>query len=187
VTRVDAAQFSRATGLSAYPDYLKPYADAEDVLNIHANGTFTYRLRGVFARVSVEWRFEPKPGTGDSHHSVLRGSTADLIIRQGEAEKFKPTLTIEKRGGVSDEAFERALKQAVTEIGVTWPGVEVIRSGGPWVVTIPDRYKDGHEAHFTNVTASYLKALRDGQSPPWEIPNLLTKYHTLMQAYSMSR
>lgn len=187
LTKVDPGQFLRATGMTTYPDYLKPYADPDNVLNIFANGTFTYTLRGVHSRVSIEWRFEPKDGVGDSHYSVLRGSKANLVIRQGEEERFKPTLYIEKRGTVSDEAFEKDLKEAVADIAATRPGVTLARSGDRWVVNIPDRYRDGHEAHFANSTAHFLKCLLEGKSPAWEAPNLLTKYSTLMRAYEMSR
>lgn len=187
VTKVDSGQFARATGRDVYPDYLKPYADSDNVLNVYGNGSFTYALRGVHTRISVEWRFESTNGAGDSHYSVMRGSKADLIIRQGAEEKYKPTLYIEKRDSVSDEAFERTLKAAVADLAVSWPGVELTRKTQQWVVTIPELYKTGHEAHFSKVMANYLKALKEGKSPAWEMPNLLTKYHTIMQAYEMSR
>src|SRR5690606_32323498 len=56
-----------------------------------------------------------------------------------------------------------------------------------WVVTIPERYHVGHEAHFAQVTERFLRYLRDGNIPHWEVPNMLTKYATIMQAYEMSR
>ena len=60
-------------------------------------------------------------------------------------------------------------------------------SADGWVITIPDKYKEGHEAHFAQVTAQYLKSLANGKLPGWEVPNMLTKYSTIMQAYQLSR
>ena len=55
------------------------------------------------------------------------------------------------------------------------------------MVTVPEKYHNGHEAHFTQVTENFLKYLRAGKLPDWEVPNMLTKYATIMQAYEMSR
>ena len=44
-------------------------------------------------------------------------------------------------------------------------------------ITIPDRYRVGHEAHFAQVVAEFLKYLQSPQSmPAWEMPNMLAKY-----------
>jgi hypothetical protein len=37
------------------------------------------------------------------------------------------------------------------------------------------------------VTSDFLRFLRDGSMPAWEVPNMLVKYGTIMQAYEMSR
>ena len=42
-------------------------------------------------------------------------------------------------------------------------------------------------AHFAQVTKNYLRYLRDLQLPAWEVPNMIVKYETIMQAYRMSR
>jgi predicted dehydrogenase len=187
-TALTPQQFQRATQLAEYPDYLRPVADNRNVLQIYANGSFVYTLRGVHARVGVEWRFEPAPteGPGDSHYSVLRGSKADLFVRQGIVEGFKPTLYVEKRSALSDADFERALREAVGELRAAWPGVDVAASAKGWALSIPDRYRDGHEAHFASVTRNYLNALAKGALPVWEVPGMLTKYATIMQAYRIS-
>jgi hypothetical protein len=52
---------------------------------------------------------------------------------------------------------------------------------------VPEKYNVGHEAHFAQVTENFLKYLRSGKLPAWEVPNMLTKYATLMQAYELSR
>ena len=34
------------------------------------------------------------------------------------------------------------------------------------------------------MTENFLRYLRDGELPAWEVPNMLTKYATIMQAYN---
>ena len=43
------------------------------------------------------------------------------------------------------------------------------------------------EAHFAQVTENYLRYLRAGRLPDWEVPNMITKYATIMQAYKLCR
>ena len=49
------------------------------------------------------------------------------------------------------------------------------------------KYDVGREAHFAQVTQNYLRCLRAGQLPDWEVPNMLTKHATVMKAYELSR
>ena len=104
-TPISREQFKQVTGAENFPEFLKP--DVKDgVLQVYANGEFTYRLRGVYARVSVVWNFEAPPGAGDMHHSTMRGTKANLVIRQGAEQKFKPVLYVEKTGHVDEATFE---------------------------------------------------------------------------------
>lgn len=179
-TPITLQQFSKATGATAFPDFLK--SDVQNgVLNVYANGEFTYRLRDVHALISVKWDFESPPGGGDTHFSVMRGTKATLMIQQGAAQQFKPVLYIE---GTKDEA---AVKNAIASLQSKYPGVGVRREGERWAVIVPDKYNVGHEAHFAQVTENFLKYLRSGKLPAWEVPNMLTKYSTIMQAYRLSR
>ena len=189
-TALTPAQFKQVTGATSFPKYLE--RDLHDGnLQVYSNGEFTYRLRDVHARISVIWNFEAPPGTGDTHFSTMRGSKAALTIRQGETEKYRPVLYIEKAAGADANAHERAVKSAIATLQKTHPGVGVRRATAAeeadWVVTVPERYNVGHEAHFAQVTENFLRYLRTGELPEWEVPNMLTKYATIMQAYEMSR
>jgi hypothetical protein len=157
------------------------------VLQVYANGEFTYRLRGVCAKVSVLWDFEPPPGSSDTHFSVMRGTRANLIIRQGAEQNFKPVLYVEKAGGADDMTVELALKNAIAGLQGKYPGVGFQYEGMAWRVTVPEKYQAGHEAHFAQVTENFLHYLRDGRLPGWEVAGMLTKYATSMQAYELSR
>jgi predicted dehydrogenase len=185
-TPLTLEQFRKVTGAQSFPDYLSSDV-RNDVLNVYSNGEFTYRLRDVHALISVRWDFEAPAGSGDTHFSVMRGSKASLKIQQGAEQQFKPMLYIERAGGVSQPAHDAAVKNAIASLQSEYPGVAVRRDGERWAVTVPDKYNVGHEAHFAQVTENFLKYLRSGNLPAWEVPNMLTKYATLMQAYELSR
>jgi len=65
--------------------------------------------------------------------------------------------------------------------------MDIRREGDSFVVTVPEKYHNGHEAHFAQVTENFLKYLRAGKLPEWEVTNMLTKYATIMQAYELSQ
>jgi hypothetical protein len=96
-------------------------------------------------------------------------------------------LYVQRNPSVSAESHDQALTAAIAEVAKTFPGIGLKREGDAHVVTVPEKYHNGHEAHFTQVTENFLKYLRAGQLPAWEVPNMLTKYATIMQAYEMSR
>jgi predicted dehydrogenase len=185
-TSLTLEQFGRVTGAKEFPAFLNGYVK-DGVLEAPANGEFTYALKGVHAKVSVTWEFEAPPGAGDTHFSVMRGTKASLTIKQGAEQGYKPVLYVERAATVSAADHEKALRVAIAAVAREWPGVDLKAEGGHFIVTVPDKYHNGHEAHFTQVTENFLKYLRAGKLPPWEVPNMLTKYATIMQAYEMSR
>ncbi len=185
-TRVTREQFQKVTGEAEFPAFLQPYVNG-GVLEYHCNAAFTWRLRGVYAKVSLAWSFEPPEGSGDRLHSLVRGTRATLEIRQGALEDYKPKLFIKKIGGVDEQPFETALADALKDAQAKYPGIEIQRAGEEWQVIVPEKYAVGHEAHFAQVTENYLRYLREGKLPDWEVPGMLTKYATIMRAYEMSR
>ena len=178
-TPLSRQQFEKVTGAKDFPAFLAPYVNG-GVLYAPANGEFTYTLKGVHARTSVTWDFEAPPGGGDTHYSVMRGTKASLVIKQGAEQKFRPTLYVER-------ADEQVLRAAIANVAKTWPGIGVAAAGSGFEILVPDRYHNGHEAHFGQVTNAFLGYLRDGKLPEWEVPNMITKYATIMQAYTLSQ
>jgi len=181
-TDMSPAQFRKVTGLEQWPEYLE--GDVEDeLLKVYANGEINYTLKGVYAKVAVLWNYEAPEGTGDTHYSIMRGSTASLVIRQGAEENYKPTLYIELHEDVDELAYAKQIhKHFYQHLAPKYPGI-VVRDLGPrrWIVDIPDEFKVGHEAHFAQVTEKYLGFLEEGKLPSWEIPNMLVKYYTTTQ------
>ena len=141
----------------------------------------------MHAKVSVTWNFEAPEGGGDTHYSIMRGSSANLIIRQGKEQSYKPVLYVENSGQATAANFEKSLLAAITKLQSIYPGLTIKPAASAWEIVGPDAFKIGHEAHFAQVTAKYLKYLADGKLPEWEEPNMLTKCHTIIEAYRLSR
>lgn len=186
-TELTPSQFNRVTHLDGYPAYLKKDMIRDSVLNVYSNGEINYTLKGVHAKVSVIWNYEAPEGTQDTHYSIMRGTKANLTIKQGADEKYKPILYVEQIGGGQDAGFVAALNKAVEGLQARFPGITVDYRTGEAIINIPDKYKDGHEAHFTQVTEKYLEYLKAGKLPDWEVPNMIAKYYTTTKGYEMSR
>lgn len=185
-TNITPAQFEKVTGLKSYPVYLKKDVDGKGTLGVYANGEINYQIKGVNAKVSVIWNFEAPAGAGDTHFSIMKGSKANLIIRQGKEQNYKPLLYIEPVNK-DDKAFEADLQGALSKVQAKYPGVGVERSGEIWTVTVPEKYHNGHEAHFGQVTEKYLEYLQHKNIPAWEVPNMITKYFVTTQALEIAK
>jgi ABC-type branched-subunit amino acid transport system substrate-binding protein len=79
-----------------------------------SNGEINYTVKGVHAKVSVIWNYKAPDGTGDTHYSIMRGTKANLVIRQGAEQQFKPTLYIEPLKHTP--AFEKEAQAVVEKI-----------------------------------------------------------------------
>ena len=154
---------------------------------VDANGAFTWKLRGVSCRVSVIWNFMAPKGTGDTHYSLMRGTKAEVFIRQGEAEGYRPVLYVKARGDAAETG--RALTAALDDIAKTWPGVTAspTKTAGLWRVSYPAKYDVGHEAHFGQVVEQFLAWLKAGKEDPDYVENMLVKYHTIVEARKLAR
>jgi predicted dehydrogenase len=186
-TEISPSQFAKVTQLPSYPAFLHKDVRPDGSLHVYANGEIDYRIRGVHARVSVRWNFEAPAGAGDTHFSLLRGSKANLVIRQGAAEAYQPALTIEPVAGAGTSDFAATLEQALREVRASYPGVDARRSGDAWQVIVPASYHVGHEAHFAQVAAGFLACVEAGAVPDWEVPNMLAKYRTTTRALAIAR
>src|SRR5213078_3905973 len=67
-TALTSEQFKKVTGLDDFPDYLRKEV-TDGSLHVLSNGEFTYRIKGVHAKVAVTWKFEAPQGAGDTHYS----------------------------------------------------------------------------------------------------------------------
>lgn len=175
-TQLTYDQFAQVTGKT-------PPFTQNETLDVLANGEMTYSLKGKHAKVSVIWNYQAPEGAGDTHYSMMRGTKASLIIRQGKEENYRPALYVK----LSDAA-ESALEKAVTEtLQANYPGIGLRKlENGEFEVTIPDSYHNGHEAHFAQVTEKFLEYFEKGNMPAWEVPNMITKYFTTTKAFELA-
>ncbi|MDN5204851.1 putative oxidoreductase C-terminal domain-containing protein [Fulvivirgaceae bacterium BMA10] len=186
-TKLTPAQFNKVTGLDQYPDYLVRDVANDSMLHVYANGEINYKIKGIHAKASVIWNFQAPEGAKDTHYSIMRGTKANLIIRQEKEQNYKPTLYVEPVEGTDWETLEESLTTGIDKINQQYPGVALEKSQNGWIVVIPDKYKLGHEAHFTQVTERYLEYLKEGKLPDWEVPNMLAKYYITTQAFIRSK
>ncbi|UOQ68408.1 putative oxidoreductase C-terminal domain-containing protein [Hymenobacter volaticus] len=183
-TPMSLSQFKTITKQNSFPEYLKKDLVNDSLLKVYSNGTISYKLLGVHAQVSVTWAYKAPDGAGDTHYSLMRGTKANLVIRQGVAQQYKPTLYIEPR--VRDAAYEKGLQQELKKLQAKYPGVALKKVDQGWEVLIPDSYREGHEAHFARVTEHFLEYLEKRNMPQWEVPNMLAKYYTTTKALEMA-
>ncbi|GAB2559286.1 putative oxidoreductase C-terminal domain-containing protein [Spirosoma areae] len=184
-TDMRLSQFNAITKQNAFPDYLKKDVVSDSILRVYSNGEINYQLRGVHAKVSVIWAYKAPEGAGDTHYSIMRGTKANLVIRQGAAQQYKPTLYIEPVAG--NKTLEASVKSVLPKIQQQFPGVEVKKAASGWELIVPKNYDEGHEAHFGRVAQKYLEYLKAGQLPAWEVPNMIAKYYTTTQALELAK
>ena len=175
------SQFSTITGESSFPEYLKKDVKNNTTLNIFANGEINYSLLGVNAKVKVLWNYSTPEG-GDTHYSIMRGTKANLEIRQGKDEKFVPQLYIKPLNLTESE-----LIQAFDALKTKYAGVSIKKQGNEWLVEIPNSFRTGHEAHFGEVMERFLKYQAANKLPDWEVPNMIVKYYTTTKALEMAK
>jgi predicted dehydrogenase len=189
-TDMSLSQFKTITKSAGFPDYLKSNIVKDSILQVFCNAEVNYTLRGVHAKTSVIWNYQAPEGTGDTHYSIMRGTKANLVIRQGKEENYKTTLYIEPNisdlNGIIN--FTATVKNEVlTKLSERYKGITVEQVGNNLKVIIPDALKTNHEAHFAQVTAKFLEYLKKGNLPSWEVPNMIAKYYTTTQALEMAR
>ena len=184
-TDMSVSQFNALTKLDGFPDYLKKDVVNDSILKVYSNGEINYELRGIHAKVSVIWAYKAPEGAVDTHFSILRGTKANLVIRQGAEQNYKPALYIEPINK-SDDSYEKILNEQVKLIQAKYPGVELKKIDAGWEVIIPEKYKEGHESHFARVMEKFLKYLKEGKLPDWEVPNMIAKYYTTTSALEMA-
>ena len=183
ITPITRAQFKQATQLDTYPGYLQQYVK-DNILQVYSNGEINYTIKGVHAKVSVIWNFEAPAGGGDTHYSVMKGTKANLVIRQGSEQAYKPVLYIEPVDKSS--TYEKTLTAAIERLAKTYKELAIKKVTNGWELLIPAEYELNHEACFAEVTKRYLQYLMQGQLPSWEVPNMLAKYYTTMEALRLA-
>jgi predicted dehydrogenase len=184
-TNMKASEFKEITKLDSFPSYLKKDIVKDSELQVYCNGEINYQVRGVHARVSVVWNYKAPEGAGDTHYSVLRGTKASLVILQEAEQQYKPTLYIEP--ATNDSSYERIVKEKIKVLQAKYPGIDLKKTTKGWEVVIPEKYKEGHEAHFARVTQNFLEYLKNKNMPAWEVPGMLAKYYITTKGLELAK
>jgi predicted dehydrogenase len=174
-TVMTLAQFQRVTALPAFPPQLAANVK-QGSLDFDGNGEVHYQIRGIHVRLAALWHYESPTGI-DLHHAVYRGTNARVDVRQGETEKYVPEVYVVPNGPQTRAAVIQALDAHMRGLQAQYAGVAYQTVGDEFHVTIPDRYRVGHEAHFAQVLGQFLGYLGSPQSmPAWERANMIAKY-----------
>lgn len=188
-TKIPLDKYQLVSGKESYPDFLKKDI-VNDTLNVYSNGELNYKLNGVNCKVSVIWNFMAEvgtEGTGDTHYSVVKGSKADVMIRQGAEQGYKPMLYVACKGD-DVAAFEKTLRESLKSIADKYPGLDIKPSGEKeWQVLIPAAVAKSHEQRFSSVMEVYLNHLISGEIPAWERSQMKAKYYTTTKAVELAR
>jgi predicted dehydrogenase len=175
-------EFKRVTNEPNFPDYLAGNIK-DDKLEYFCNGAMTYALRGVHVKLDVIWNYEAPAGGGDTHVAWFKGSKSRIEVRQAQAH----TIHVIPNETSLKAEVAAALQKKVAVLQAKYPGVAVADEGDKLHVTLPDKYRDGHEAHFGQVATRFFEYLRDPKRlPAWEKPNMLAKYYTTTKGLEIS-
>lgn len=173
-------QFKTLTGTDTFPSYLKGNVTSDTLLTIPYNGEISYRIKGIYTKTTALWDYQAPEGSGDNYYSMMKGTRATLLIRQGVAENYQPTLYIQPADRQMD------LSEAFKKIQLKYPGVQLAPTPDGWRVVVPQKYKEGHEEHFAKVTGAFLDYIQNRSMPAWEVPNMLAKYFVTTQALEIA-
>ena len=185
-TIITASQFQRVTGAADFAGGLRLFVRGNQ-FEYYCNNQVRYTIRGIHVRLDVLWNYESPTGT-DTHHAVYRGTNARIEVRQGEKENYRPTLYVVPVRPEQRATLLRALRSHIDRLQATYPGVGFKDLGNELLITIPDRYRVGHEAHFAQVLNQFLEYLRTPKSmPPWERPNMVAKYYVTTSGVALAQ
>jgi len=149
-------------------------------MDYYCNTRVSYTLRGVHIKLDVLWNWQAPAGGGDTHLAVYRGTKSRVEVRQAKEENWRPELYVVTK----DPAM---VKSKVAALAKTYPGIATEQRGSDVLVTIPDSYRVGHEAHFAQVTNQFFGYLKHPETvPAWENPNMLAKYWVTTQGTALS-
>jgi predicted dehydrogenase len=186
-TVISEPDFRRVTATAGFPTALAGTAK-DGRLEYFANTLVSYAVRGVHVKLNVIWDWEAAPGAGDTHYAVYRGTQARVEVRQTRADRYLPELYVTPATPDAKARVLAAVKSKVAALAAHYPGIGVEERGPDLHITVPTALRVGHEAHFAEVAANFLKYVRDRHTlPSWERPNMLAKYYVSTTGTELSR
>lgn len=177
-TAITLGQYTASTGAAAFPGYLDD-AVMDGILQVLSNGSITFSIKDIPARIAVRWDFEATEGAGDTSESLFRGTRATIRFVQDASTDFIRQLLLTAPEEPARKAIE-ALAKEYSFLRLTPAGERTFR------VEIPVENRLGHEDHFHLVAQAFLDGLDGRGLPEWEATNTLTKYYLTTGATRMA-
>jgi predicted dehydrogenase len=179
--KLTKTEFTTATSLLDIPVSLKSYMK-DSVLEVLANGSIDYQVKGINSRVMVEWRFTTPEDGNDLKGAYAEGTKATLIISQ-EYGQQRPRLFAQKGENVTEKDFQINLEQAITLLNTNYPGIILNMESKNFEIIIPENL----EQKFDPTFKVFLGYLVNRDMPQWEVPNTLAKYYITTTALEMAK
>src|SRR5262249_565378 len=152
-----------------------------DRLNYFCNNRIAYTVRGIHIELIIRWDLELP--AGDTHFAEFEGAKSRIEIRQSPDRPGPPTLHVVPH----EPTVNPALDIALSGLSQQYRGLGMVQEAREYQVTIPTALRIGHEAHFAQVTAEFLRYLANPREwPGWERPNLLAKYLVTTQGATVA-
>jgi predicted dehydrogenase len=163
--RLTPTQFHQVTGATRGAD-----------LDYYCNNWVHYTWRDVHVQLEIVWNWEAAPGAGDVYEASFRGTRARAEIRQGAPEVHIPELYLVPTGA-SLADLSAAVRARIAALQTRWPGLDAVERSGEIRVSIPPRFRVGHEAHFAQVANRFFEYVQAPETlPAWERSNMVAKY-----------
>jgi predicted dehydrogenase len=186
-TIISRSDFQKVTGEPDFPQFLAARVK-DGSLEYYCNNFVHYTLRGIHVTLEILWNWEAPEGSGDTYNATFRGSKSRVEIRQGKQQRYLPELFVVPDSSTVSSAVLTALRKKVQSLQTLYSGVSVEEVAGEAHISIPDRYRVGHEAHFAQVTNRFSEYLKAPQTmPAWEKPNMLVKYYISTKGVEVDR
>ena len=186
-TSIPEEDFRRVTGEPGFPRDLSGSVK-DGKLEYYANTLVSYTLRDIHTKLNVIWDWEAPAGAGDTHFAFYKGTRARIEVRQTKADRFLPELYVVPGDAAVKPQVLAAVQAKVASLKRLYPGIGVEDRGTEIHVTVPEKLREGHEAHFAQVTTNFLSYLRDRRTlPAWERPNMVAKYYVTTLGTELSR
>lgn len=186
-TMIPEDAFRRVTNEPGFPEALASRV-RNGQLEYFCNTLVSYTVRGVHTTLNVIWDWEAPAGAGDTHFAVYKGGLSRVEVRQTKADGYRPEVYVVPNRPADKAQVLAAVRAKLAVLQATYPGLAAEERGAEIRLLIPDQLRVGHEAHFAQVTADFLKYLKDRPSlPAWERPNMLAKYFVTTRGTELSR
>jgi predicted dehydrogenase len=184
-TMMTRAQFSRVTGEADFPAALAEWTK-DGSLACACNTQVVYALRGSYVKLDVLWDVEAADH-GDTHQAIYRGEKARVEVQQGAEQRWVPQTYVVPNSPARKAEVLAAVRARVAALQSRWPGTGVEDQGERILITIPDRFRVGHEYHFSQVADRFVQYVQNPAAmPAYEKPNMLVKYFVTTRGTEMS-